>query len=96
LIADWRRLSPRKQLSLHRNDIDQLLSLIEQMAERVAVPPYTGAPALPDPADWPFIACALAVGCPVVTGNARHFPKRTGVIAMTEREWVAAGKQPGG
>jgi uncharacterized protein len=43
-----------------------------------------------DPADWPFIACALATGCPVITGNARDFPARLEVWVMTAREWVDA------
>jgi hypothetical protein len=30
----------------------------------------------------------LAAGCPVVTGNARHFPDSAGVRVMTAREWV--------
>ena len=39
--------------------------------------------------DWPFIATALAGNCPVITGNARHFPQRVDVQVMTAREWVA-------
>lgn len=69
-------------------DVNELLVLIEQQAEWVEVPAYTGAPALPDAADWPFVACALATRCPVVTGNVKHFPARVGVKVMTAREWV--------
>jgi hypothetical protein len=68
--------------------VREVLSLFEQLAVEVKVPPYTGQPALPDPADWPFVACALAMDCPVVTGNARHFPDSCGVRVMTAREWV--------
>jgi uncharacterized protein len=39
--------------------------------------------ALPDPNDAPCIALALFTGCPVVTGNARHFPPETGVEVLT-------------
>lgn len=35
------------------------------------------------PGDAPFIALARAFGCPVVTGNARHFPPGAGVEVLT-------------
>jgi hypothetical protein len=53
----------------------------------VRITPYLSALKLPDPGDWPFIATALAADCPVITGNARHFPKRLGVEVMTARAW---------
>lgn len=43
-------------------------------------------PNLPDPDDAPFIALALFAGCPVVTGNTRHFPPETGVEVLTPGE----------
>ena len=30
---------------------------------------------LPDPDDAPFLACAAALGVPLVTGNLKHFPR---------------------
>lgn len=30
---------------------------------------------LPDPDDAPFLACAAALGVPLVTGNQKHFPR---------------------
>lgn len=44
---------------------------------------------LPHAADAPFVALASHVGCSVVTGNARHFPKSVGVLVLTPAEWVA-------
>lgn len=43
---------------------------------------------LPHPDDAPFMALALYAGCPLVTGNAKHFPKALGVEVMTPREWL--------
>ncbi len=73
---------------LRAGDIGELLALIEAQALRVRTPPYEGSPALPDLADWPFIACTLAADCPVITGNARDFSAGLGVRVMTAREWV--------
>lgn len=92
VMNEYRAVLQRPRLRLLPQDVDELLALVEGTADWVAVPPYTGAPALPDPADWPFIACAQAAGCPVITGNARHFPEGLGVRVLTAREWVGAAK----
>lgn len=88
IVAEYRSVLPRRRLRLRAGDIGELLALIEAQAHWVEVPAYTGHPALPDPADWPFIACALAAGCPVITGNARDFPAALGVRVMSARGWV--------
>ena len=41
---------------------------------------------LPDPDDAPFIIAALTAGCPVFTGNSKHFPKEIGVEALSPAE----------
>jgi putative PIN family toxin of toxin-antitoxin system len=91
VLDEYRRVLPRPRLKLDPSDIEELLGLLAASSEWVRVPPYDVAPALPDPADWPFIACALAAGCPVITGNARHFPGALGVQVMTARQWAQAG-----
>ena len=88
VVEEYAEVLRRRRFRFPTADVDELLTLMSQQATWVAVPAYSGEPVLPDPADWPFVACALAVGCPVVTGNARHFPKATGVRVMTAREWV--------
>lgn len=91
ILDEYRAVLPRPRLRLRAADIDELLALIEAQATWVEISAYEGRPALPDPTDWPFIACALAAGCPVLTGNLRHFPAVLGVRTMTAREWVEAG-----
>lgn len=88
IIAEYAGVLGRTRFGFDPADIRELLALIEQLAVWVEVPSYTGTPKLPDPADWPFIACALAAGCPVITGNTRDFPAELGVKVMTAREWV--------
>lgn len=90
IMAEYRIVLPRPRLRLRPADIDEVLGLIEAQAQWVDVPAYSGQPPLPDPQDWPFLACALAAGCPVITGNARDFPEGLGVRVVTAREWVEA------
>jgi putative PIN family toxin of toxin-antitoxin system len=68
--------------------VQELLHLLRQQVDWVSLPPYDGYPQLPDQADWPFVGCALAAGCAVVTGNLKHFPPEIGVPVYTARAWV--------
>jgi putative PIN family toxin of toxin-antitoxin system len=90
IVAEYRAVLPRRRLRLRAGDIEELLGLIEAQALWVDIPQYEGRPPLPDPTDWPFIACAVAAGCPVITGNARDFPAGLGLQAMTARAWAEA------
>jgi predicted nucleic acid-binding protein len=94
IMAEYRAVLPRPRLRLRAADVGELLALIEAQALWVDVAPYAGQPPLPDAADWPFVACALALGCPVVTGNPRHFPARLGLRVMTARQWVEQAAAP--
>ena len=50
---------------------------------------------LPDPTDAPFIALARYAGCPVITGNVKHFPAAAGVVVLTPAGWVHSNlRQP--
>lgn len=90
IMAEYRDVAGRARLRLPQAEVFEVLSLIGRQAQWVHVRPYAGSQPLPDPADWPFIACALAVQCPVITGNARHFPGMAGLRVMTAREWLDA------
>jgi uncharacterized protein len=68
--------------------VQELLHLLRQQVDWVSLPPYDGYPQLPDQADWPFVGCALAAGCAVVTGNFKHFPPEIGVPVYTARDWI--------
>lgn len=92
IMDEYRAVLARPRLRLRPGDVQAVLSLMERLAEWVAVPPYTGQPPVPDAADWPFVACALATGCTVITGNVRHFPAELGVRVMTAREWVEGAR----
>ena len=68
--------------------VQELLHLLRQQVDWVSLPPYDGYPQLPDQADCPFVGCALAAGCAVLTGNLKHFPPAIGVPGYTARAWV--------
>ncbi|MFO1217172.1 MAG: PIN domain-containing protein [Burkholderiaceae bacterium] len=91
VMAEYAAVLARRRFGFNRGEVRELLSLIGQLGTWADVAPYTGTPPLPDPADWPFVACALAAACPLITGNAKHFPARLGVQVITAREWVAQG-----
>jgi hypothetical protein len=65
-----------------------VLDVIDAFGLEAVVPPWPEA--LPDPDDAPFLAVAAWVGCPLVTGNMRHFPAkaRGGVVVLTRRQLV--------
>ncbi len=88
IIKEYVDVLHRPRLALPPRDIDELIALLGAQAQWVRITPYLPALKLSDPGDWPFIATALAGNCPVITGNARHFPKRLGMEVMTAREWV--------
>ena len=88
VMDEYTNVLRRPSFGFDRDDVEELLTLIGQQATWVQITPYPQALSLPDPSDWPFIAVALAVRCPVITGNAKHFPERAGVQVMTARLWL--------
>lgn len=92
--VEYESVLRRPRLRLDATKVDAALATIRAIGTFLhgdEPPPPAG---VPDAADWPFIACALAQGCPVVTGNLKHFPARLGVQVITAREWVAGTLPP--
>jgi len=92
VMDEYTRVLPRPRLRLPAAEVSQALALLAGLAVWVEVPPYSGVPVLPDAADWPFIACALAAGCAVITGNLKHFPAGAGASVMSARAWVDSNR----
>ncbi len=88
IMDEYRAVLIRPKLRLLAADVDALLQLIGLQARWVQLTPYPVALRLPDPAEWPFIACAAAAQCPVITGNVKHSPAALGVQVLTVRGWV--------
>lgn len=86
--AEYREVLARPKFNLNPELVAEFLDRLHAEGRRVtSVPPLMLS--LPDPADAPFIALARHAGCPIVTGNVRHFPKHAGVEVLTPAECLA-------
>ena len=86
--AEYEDVLKRPELSLDSERVAAVLDVIDAFGLEAIVPPWPER--LPDPDDAPFLAVAAWVGCPLVTGNMRHFPAkaRRGVAVLTPRQLV--------
>lgn len=88
VLAEYEAVLRRPRFDFPKDCVDDLLADMTGLGLFARPEPMTNLP-LPDPADAPFIALALHTGCPIVTGNVRHFPKRLGVDVLTPKECLA-------
>jgi putative PIN family toxin of toxin-antitoxin system len=88
VFAEYEEVLRRPRLRLEPEKVDAALDTMRAVGTVVQGEPPAPPAGLPDGSDWPFIACAQAAGCPVITGNAQDFPAPLGVRVMTAREWV--------
>jgi predicted nucleic acid-binding protein len=86
--AEYEDVLGRPELSLEPERVAAVLDVIDAFGLDAVVPPWPEP--LPDPDDAPFLAVAAWVGCPLVTGNLRHFPAkaRGGVTVLTPRQLI--------
>ena len=86
--AEYEDVLLRRELSLRPDRVATLLDVLDRFGLEVTVPPWPEA--LPDPDDAPFLAVAAWVGCPLVTGNLRHFPAkaRGSIVVLSPRQFV--------
>jgi putative PIN family toxin of toxin-antitoxin system len=86
--AEYREVLSRAKLAIEPELVTEILERLQEIGRRVDSTPTAALP-LPDPDDEPFIALARHLGCPVITGNARHFPAEAGVEVLSLGEWLA-------
>ncbi len=88
--SEYEDVLERRELSLEPTRVAALLEVVDGFGLEVVVPPWPER--LPDAADAPFLAVAAWVGCPLVTGNLRHFPRtaRGGVVVLSPRQLLDA------
>ncbi|MBM4040090.1 MAG: PIN domain-containing protein [Planctomycetes bacterium] len=86
LMAEYEDVLPREGLGIPALLRNRLLDELRAFSERVAAPPL--AVSLPHEDDRPFLEVAHAAGAKLVTGNLRHYPKRSraGVPVLTPAE----------
>ena len=85
VLAESQDVLRRPRFGFPRDWVDDLLSDMASLSLTVR-PDAVDAAGFPDPDDAPFIALARHLGCPVVTGNARHFPPEVRVDVLTPGE----------
>lgn len=86
--TEHRTVLSRAKFSIDPLFLAEFFARLEGEGRRVR-PGKIATTNLPDPDDAPFIATALAANCPIVTGNARHFPADCGVEILTPAQCLA-------
>jgi len=88
ILAEYEDVLRRPELALPRPAVGRLVASLERFGLEVVLPPWPVH--LPDPDDEAFLAAAFALGCPLVTGNLRHFPAsaRQGVEVLSPRDFL--------
>lgn len=88
ILAEYDSVLHRPELRIIPEDAAVILELIRTIADPAAATPLPAQ--LPDPDDAPFLEVAAATDSILVTGNARHYPKkfRGGVSVLTPAEFL--------
>jgi uncharacterized protein len=75
VIGEYRAVLTRPQLRLRLgpSGVAAALDTLATMGTRVEIDGLPASAGLRVAGDWPFIAAGSVAGCPLVTGNTRHF-----------------------
>jgi uncharacterized protein len=92
IAAEYDEVLNRPELGLPRHEVRIVLRRVLSLAVQADVLPQHVVRGLPDADDAPFAECALALGCELVSGNKRHFPRPAvgGLAVLSPREFVDA------
>lgn len=91
ILAEYGDVLHRPELGLPPREVAVVLNAVTAHACWArALPRHAVRGRLPDPDDAPFVECASALGCALVTGNVRHYPAvvTKGIVVVTPREFV--------
>ena len=75
ILAEYESVLSRPKFHVPPAKSRSLLDGIRSLAIYAPYTPVAHADALPDPDDIVFLEAAFGLNVPIVTGNARHFPK---------------------
>jgi uncharacterized protein len=95
LLDEYEAVLHRPELPILPDDAAVVLELIRAIAKPVAATPL--AVSLPDAKDLAFLEVAVTAGAILVTGNLRHFPKKScqNVTVVSPREFLELLRQFG-
>lgn len=82
ILYEYSEVLRRARFGFAPEQVETLLADMQGLAQAARPAPIALA-GLPDLDDAPFIAAALWAACPIVTGNARHFPAAAGVEILS-------------
>lgn len=88
IAAEYEEVLARPKLAIDPRAAEAFLAALRDDGLRVT-PLREESLRLPDPDAYPFIAAARATGCPVVTGNLRHYPASAGAEAISPARFLA-------
>ncbi|MFM8707868.1 MAG: putative toxin-antitoxin system toxin component, PIN family [Planctomycetia bacterium] len=90
IIAEYEDVLRRPEFDLPRHEVSIVLRRIHSLAAFAVVSPDHLVRGLPDADDAPFAECAIALACPLVSGNTRHFPSAVigKLTVLTPRQFV--------
>jgi len=88
IFAEYGRIVGRPKLNIPPGVQHDFLDFVRYRGERIAAAPI--AAALLDESGVPFLEVALEANAVLVTGNLRHFPKRSrkGATVISPREFL--------
>jgi uncharacterized protein len=91
IMAEYAEVLSRPVFQLPVAEVDLVLATIRTQSFWIETAAAHTVRGLPDPDDAPFLECALTAGVPLVTGNARHFPKSAAkdITVMTPAQFIA-------
>ena len=92
IFAEYAEVLARPAFHFPAAEVEIVLATIRSNSFWIEVVAAHTARGLPDPDDAPFLECARTAEVPLVTGNARHFPKSVagGAQILTPAQFVAA------
>jgi uncharacterized protein len=90
IMAEYAEVLARPVFRLPVAEVEQVLATIRTQSFWIETAAAHMVRGLPDPDDAPFLECALTAGVPLITGNARHFPKSAAkdVTVMTPAQFI--------
>ena len=90
IISEYEEVLARPELDLPRHEVSIVLRRIQAQAAYAVVAPVHLVHDLPDADDAPFVECARALDCPLVSDSSRHFPAAatSSLTVLTPRQFV--------
>jgi len=94
IVDEYREVLGRAAFGIPPKEVQIVLQSIQRHGQWVTASPGVVVGSLLDPDDAPFLECARVAGVPLVTGNARHYPKAVAgtVPVLTPAEYIRLNK----